>query len=64
VGDLEIVLDQAIRAFIVLLLMRVEGAIHSGERIASPCYRRERERNRDGSFAANYDQACYDFPAR
>jgi len=45
-------------------LIRVEEAIHSGERIASPRYRRERERNRDGSFAANYDQACYDFPAR
>jgi hypothetical protein len=31
-------------------LLKVEMAIHSGERIASPLYRRERERNRDGSF--------------
>ena len=33
-------------------LMRVEGAIHSRERIASPRYRCERERNRDGTFIA------------
>jgi len=31
-------------------LLKIEVAIHSGERIASPLYRRERERNRDGSF--------------
>jgi hypothetical protein len=37
-------------------LMKVEAAIFSLERIASPRYRRWRWRNRDGSFATDYDQ--------
>jgi len=41
-------------------LIRVETAIHSGERIASPRYRRWRSRNQDGSFVTKYEyrQIC------
>jgi hypothetical protein len=37
-------------------LIKIEGAINTLERVASPAYRRERERNRDGSFVTQYDQ--------
>src|SRR5262249_62342378 len=37
-------------------LMKVEAAIFSMKRIASPRYRRWRWRNSDGSFAAEYTQ--------
>ena len=37
-------------------LMRIEGAINSLAYIASPRYRRERERNRDGSFVSRDQQ--------
>jgi hypothetical protein len=37
-------------------LLQVEGAIRSLDYIASPAYRRERQRNRDGTFITSYDQ--------
>jgi len=37
-------------------LIKIEAAINTLERIASPRYRRFRYRNRDGSFITDYDQ--------
>jgi hypothetical protein len=37
-------------------LIEIEGAINTLERFASPADRRQRERNRDGSFVTQYDQ--------
>ncbi|MFY9879148.1 MAG: hypothetical protein WB041_17795 [Pseudolabrys sp.] len=37
-------------------LIEIEGAINTLERVASPADRRQRERNRDGSFVTQYDQ--------
>ena len=37
-------------------LIEIDGAINKLERVTSPAYRRERERNRDGPFVTQYDQ--------